>query len=141
MPECSMHVCTVNRCWLTQNILITFLVKNSTMVSLYSPSQRIYIYKEETAAPFVFTSSVFCIRKPEAVRKTTPCRARNYKEEFFSREFYSGHFNTLSRGRGEGPHMRSERCTLQSRTLQLYRFEPSRVLPNLSIMNLCFQDN
>ena len=52
-------------------------------------------------------------------------RARIYKEEFYSREFHSGHFNTVSRGRGEGPHMRSKRCTLQSRTLQLYRFEPS----------------
>ena len=51
-------------------------------------------------------------------------RARIFKEEFYSPEFYSGHFNTLSRGRGEWPHMRSERCTLQSRTLQLYRFEP-----------------
>ena len=56
-------------------------------------------------------------------------RARCYKEEFYSPEFYSpefysGHFKTSSRGRVEGPHMRSERCTLQSRTLQLYRFEP-----------------
>ena len=47
-----------------------------------------------------------------------------YKEEFYSREFYSDHFNTLSRGRVEGTHIRSERCTLQSRTLQLHRFEP-----------------
>ena len=30
----------------------------------------VYLYKEETAAPFVFTTSVFCLRKPEAVRKT-----------------------------------------------------------------------
>ena len=34
-------------------------------------------------------------------------RAWIYKPEFYSREFYSGHFNTLSRGRAEGPHMRT----------------------------------
>ena len=34
--------------------------------------QRIFMYKELTAAPFVVTTSVFCCRKPEAVRKTTP---------------------------------------------------------------------
>ena len=39
----------------------------------YQVNQRIpvYIYKEETAASQVFTTSVFCLRKPEAVRKTT----------------------------------------------------------------------
>ena len=37
-----------------------------------SPAQRIYIYKERTASPFVFTTSVFCLSKPEAERKTTP---------------------------------------------------------------------
>ena len=34
-------------------------------------SKNIYIYKEETAALVVFTTSVFCLRKPEAIRKTT----------------------------------------------------------------------
>ena len=34
-------------------------------------NQRIYIYTEGTAPPFVFTTSVFCLRKPESVRKTT----------------------------------------------------------------------
>ena len=63
----------------------------------------------------------------------TESRARIYKEEFYSREFYSrefysGHFNTLSTVEGQWRDhtcaLRSERCTLQSRTLQLYRFEP-----------------
>ena len=40
--------------------------------NLVSWKQRIYIYKEETATPLVFTTSVFCLRKPEAERKTTP---------------------------------------------------------------------
>ena len=35
-------------------------------------SQRIFIYKELTAAPFVVTTSVYCCRKPEAIRKTMP---------------------------------------------------------------------
>ena len=34
--------------------------------------QRIFMHKELTAAPFVVTTSVFCCRKPEAIRKTTP---------------------------------------------------------------------
>ena len=34
-----------------------------TPVYLY---QRIFMYKELTAAPFVVTTSVFCCRKPEA---------------------------------------------------------------------------
>ena len=32
--------------------------------------------------------------------------------QIYKEEFYSGHFNILSRGRGEEPQMRSERCTL-----------------------------
>ena len=40
------------------------------------PTQRIYIYTEVTVAPFVFTKSVFCLRKPEAVLyKQTDTRA------------------------------------------------------------------
>ena len=35
-------------------------------------NQRIFMYKELTAAPFVVSTSVFCCRKPEAIRKTTP---------------------------------------------------------------------
>ena len=35
-------------------------------------TQRIFMYKELTMAPFVITTSVFCCRKPEAIRKTTP---------------------------------------------------------------------
>ena len=34
-------------------------------------TQRIFIYTEGTAAPFVFTKSVSCLRKPGAERKTT----------------------------------------------------------------------
>ena len=36
------------------------------------PKQRIFMDKELTVAPFVITTSVFCCRKPEAIRKTTP---------------------------------------------------------------------
>ena len=34
--------------------------------------QRIYIYTKVTATSFVFTKSVFWLRKPETVRETTP---------------------------------------------------------------------
>ena len=34
--------------------------------------QRIFMDKELTVVPFVVTTSVFCCRKPEAIRKTTP---------------------------------------------------------------------
>ena len=37
-----------------------------------SPLQRIFMDKELTVAPFVITTSVFCCRKPEALRKMTP---------------------------------------------------------------------
>ena len=40
--------------------------------NLMGPTQRIYMYTERTVPPIVFTKSVFCLRKPEAVRKTTP---------------------------------------------------------------------
>ena len=38
----------------------------------YFMNQRIFMDKELTVAPFVITKSVFCCRKPEAIRKTTP---------------------------------------------------------------------
>ena len=38
----------------------------------FGTSQRIFMYKELTAAPFVVITSVFCLRKTEAIRKTTP---------------------------------------------------------------------
>ena len=37
-----------------------------------SQNQRIFMDKELTVAPFVITTSVFCCRKPETIRKTTP---------------------------------------------------------------------
>ena len=39
--------------------------------SMVQGDQRIFIYTEGSAAPFVFNKSVFCLRKPEAVRKMT----------------------------------------------------------------------
>ena len=45
----------------------------ATLILLeYSTDQRIFMDKELTVAPFVITTSVFCCRKPEAIRKTTP---------------------------------------------------------------------
>ena len=40
--------------------------------SRFRLTQRIYIYREGTAPPFVCNTCVFFRRKPEAVRKTTP---------------------------------------------------------------------
>ena len=40
-------------------------------ISMRLYKEYIHIYKEETAASCVFSTFVFCLRKPEAVRKMT----------------------------------------------------------------------
>ena len=121
-----VHGQCVRRC---NTVFISLcLFQYSAEITAAGHSKNIYQYRIKSNLP-----SSYCPRKQEQELQRTyrqhgelivECRARIYKEEFYSREFYYGHLNTLSTGRGEGPHMRSERCTLQSRTLQLYRFEP-----------------
>ena len=48
------------------------IIFNEYLGGTVGQNQRIFMDKELTAAPFVVTTSLFCCRKPEAIRKTTP---------------------------------------------------------------------
>ena len=101
----------MNRYFLVQNNLLRTLKKFVLACSRTLGQRPVKVFHPDRIR--------FCESLSPFSRLSAKPRARIYKEEFYSREFYSGHFNTLSRERGEGPHMRSERCTLHNRTLQL----------------------
>ena len=65
--SCTFCVCVVGR-----ESLAIFVGKTRVHACLDITHQRIFMYKELTVALFVITTSVFCCRKPEAIRKTTP---------------------------------------------------------------------
>ena len=60
------------------NIIIVHGEDMRVIYLILGIDQRIYIYREGTAPPLVFNKSVFFLRKPEALSKTTTSSGRQY---------------------------------------------------------------
>ena len=70
--------------WLNRNENSVELYDWSLGANVYRGLQRICINTEVTATSFVFTESVFCLRKPETIEKTTPAPVGSIEKYFFS---------------------------------------------------------